>query len=94
MALGDTRPDKTLAIIALQRAASTPTEMTKQCLYQSVEDLFRIYLDFMGEYYGKRMVDMPTPERVKALYAFIGQQAPDEIAMEFDFSLLKQHPII
>ena len=94
VALGDTRPDNTSAIIALQRAASTPTEMTKQCLYQSVEDLFRIYLDFMGEYYGKRMVDMPTPERVKALYAFIGQQAPDEIAMEFDFSLLKQHPMI
>lgn len=94
VALGDTRPDNTSAIIALQRAASTPTEMTKQCLYQSVEDLFRIYLDFMGEYYGKRMVDMPTPERVKELYAFIGQQAPDEIAMEFDFSLLKQHPMI
>ena len=94
VALGDTRPDNTSAIIALQRAASTPTEMTKQCLYQSVEDLFRIYLDFMGEYYGKRMVDMPTPERVKQLYAFIGQQAPDEIAMEFDFSILKQHPMI
>ena len=94
VALGDTRPDNTSAIIALQRAASTPTEMTKQCLYQSVEDLFRIYLDFMGEYYGKRMVDMPTPENVKQIYAFIGQQAPDEIAMEFDFSLLKQHPMI
>ena len=94
VALGDTRPDNTSAIIALQRAASTPTEMTKQCLYQSVEDLFRIYLDFMGEYYGKRMVDMPTPENVKQIYAFIGQQAPDEIAMEFDFSILKQHPMI
>lgn len=94
VALGDTRPDNTSAIIALQRAASTPTEMTKQCLYQSVEDLFRIYLDFMAEYYGKRMVDMETPDKIKQAYALLGQQAPDEIPMEFDFSLLRQHPMI
>lgn len=94
VALGDTRPDNTSAIIALQRAASTPTEMTKQCLYQSVEDLFRVYLDFMAEYYGKRMVDMETPDKIKQAYALLGQQAPDEIPMEFDFSLLRQHPMI
>ena len=41
-ALGDTRPDNTSAIIALQRAASIPSEITKQNLYQSVEDLGRI----------------------------------------------------
>ena len=94
VALGDTRPDNTSAIIALQRAASTPTEMTKQCLYQSVEDLFRIYLDFMAEYYGKRMVDMETPDKIKQAYELLGQQAPDEIPMEFDFSLLRKHPMI
>ena len=33
VALGDTRPDNTSAIIALQRAAATPSEMTKQNLY-------------------------------------------------------------
>ncbi len=57
VALGDTRPDNTSAIIALQRAATTPTELTKQNLYRCVEELFRIYLEFMGEYYGVRMVD-------------------------------------
>lgn len=57
VALGDTRPDNSSAIIALQRAAATPTELTKQNLYRCVEELFRIYLDFMGEYYGVRTVN-------------------------------------
>lgn len=65
-AMGDTRPDNTSAIIALQRAASVPTEITKQNLYQSIEDLGRIYIDFMGEYYGTRVVgeveeEIPSP---------------------------------
>lgn len=93
VALGDTRPDNTSAIIALQRAASTPTEMTKQNLYQCVEDLFRIYLEFMAEYYGKRMVDMEPPQKVREAYQMIGQNPPDEIPMEFDFSTLKHHPM-
>ena len=62
VAMGDTRPDNTSAIIALQRAASIPAEITKQNLYQSVEDLGRIYLEFMGEYYGKRPVDVPVAD--------------------------------
>lgn len=55
-AMGDTRPDNTSAIIALQRAASVPSEITKQNLYQSIEDLGRIYIDFMGAYYGTRVI--------------------------------------
>lgn len=55
-AMGDTRPDNTSAIIALQRAASVPSEITKQNLYQSIEDLGRIYVDFMGAYYGTRVI--------------------------------------
>ena len=94
VALGDTRPDNTSAIIALQRAASTPTEMTKQNLYQCVEDLFRIYLEFMGEYYGKRTVDMEPPKAVQDAAAFAGQELPAEVPMPFDFKLLKQHPMI
>ncbi len=93
VALGDTRPDNTSAIIALQRAASTPTELTKQNLYGSIEDLHRIYLDFMAEYYGKRKVDVDTPEEIAQMYAFIGQAAPEKIQMEFDFSMLKNHPM-
>lgn len=93
VALGDTRPDNTSAIIALQRAASTPSEITKQNLYKSIEDLYRIYIEFMGEYYGKRYVDMTTPEEVRQVYDFIGQETPAEIPMQFDFSQLKDIPM-
>ena len=80
VALGDTRPDNTSAIIALQRASSVPMELTKQNLLQSVEDLGRIYLDFMGEYYGTRMVEIHNP--------FGGTDlAP------FDFADLKEIPM-
>lgn len=61
VALGDTRPDNTSAIIALQRAAATPMELTKQNLLQSIEDMGRIYMEFMGEYYGTRYVELPAP---------------------------------
>lgn len=93
VALGDTRPDNTSAIIALQRAASTPSEITKQNLYKSIEELYRIYIEFMGEYYGKRYVDMTTPEEVRQVYDFIGQETPAEIPMQFDFSQLKDMPM-
>lgn len=93
VALGDTRPDNTSAIIALQRAAATPSEMTKQNLYRAVESLFRIYLEFMSEYYGKRVVDMETPEKVRAALEFAGKEIPDEIAQKFDFNTLKNNPM-
>ena len=93
VALGDTRPDNTSAIIALQRAAATPSEMTKQNLYQSVEELYRIYLEFMGSFYGRRLVDMETPEQLRGVFQFVGQEMPPEISMAFDFSLLRQHPM-
>lgn len=92
VALGDTRPDNTSAIIALQRAASTPSELTKQNLYRSVEDLFRIYLEFMAEYYGERYVDMTPPEEVIQAAQFAGMKPPTQISAKFDFSTLKQHP--
>lgn len=94
VALGDTRPDNTSAIIALQRAAATPSEITKQNLYRQAESLFRIYLEFMGEYYGKRSVDMETPDDVKQAMEFAGEQVPSEIPVEFDFKLLKRHPML
>ena len=80
-------------IIALQRAASTPSEITKQNLYQSIEDLFRIYIEFMAEYYGKRAVDMPTPPQVEQALQFIQQDVPAEVPMQFDFKVLKDMPM-
>ncbi len=57
VALGDARIDNTSAIIALQRAAATPSEITRQNLNRCIEELARIYLEFIAEYYGVRRVD-------------------------------------
>lgn len=67
VALGDTRPDNTSAIIALQRAAATPMELTKQTLLQSIEDLGRIYIEFMAEYYGTRYIEIKGADQSKAV---------------------------
>ena len=91
VALGDTRPDNTSAIIALQRAASTPLELTKQNLRKAIEDLFRIYLDFMSVYYGKRMVTVAMPEKALGAYDLAGMQAPKRTRQLFDFGTLKRH---
>ena len=80
VALGDTRPDNTSAIIALQRAAATPMELTKQNLLQSIEDLGRIYMEFMGEYYGERYVEISNP------------YDNSKLVVPFDFSILKEIP--
>jgi len=80
VALGDTRPDNTSAIIALQRAAATPMELTKQNLLQAIEDQGRIYMEFMGEYYGTRYVEAAGPD---------GQ---GKVVVEFDFSTLQKIP--
>ncbi len=93
VALGDTRPDNTSAIIALQRAAATPSEITKQNIYQAVEDLYRIFIEFMAHYYGTRNVDVSTPEPVKQAMEFIEQDVPPEVPMPFDFSTLKDMPM-
>ena len=98
VALGDTRPDNTSAIIALQRAAATPSELTKQNIYSAIEDLTRIFLEFMGEYYGTRWVDRPITENERQL-AMIAQQVnpeqeiPEEVPEQFDFSAIKEHPV-
>ena len=99
VALGDTRPDNTSAIIALQRAAATPSELTKQNIYSAIEDLARIYLDFMGEYYGIRYVDRPVKESERQALAFAQMANPDieipeEVPEPFDFGLLKENPVI
>ena len=62
VALGDTRPDNTSAIIALQRAAATPMEL------QSVEQMGEIYMEFMAEYYGIRQVEVEDSRTGEKLY--------------------------
>lgn len=90
VAMGDSRPDNTSAIIALQRAANTPMELTKQNLYQCIEDMGRIWLDMMSVYYGVRKVEVkmsiaPPGEQP------LGMNLPEQTFMQdFDFGALKE----
>lgn len=89
-AMGDARPDNTSAIIALQRASAVPSELTKQDLYQCVEDLGNIYVEFMTANYGTRTVKAPTPD-LSGLPI-----APPETStqtLDFDFSTLRDMPM-
>lgn len=88
VALGDTRPDNTSAIIALQRAAATPMELTKQALLQAIEDMGRIYMDFMAVYYGERFVEVPVPQNPLALPDPSGKTPSKTVVIPFDFSAL------
>lgn len=82
VALGEGKAYNTSAIVALQKAAATPHEITRQNLYQNIEDLGRIYIDFMAEYYGERLIDVPQ-EAEEAL-EFAEMPAPT-----FDYNTLK-----
>lgn len=92
-ALGETRPDNTSAIIALQRAASIPSEITKQNLYKSIEDLGRIYLDFMSAYYGKRKVQVSMPDVGTDILAFAGKDPEELETVLFDYGILNDMPM-
>lgn len=92
-ALGETRPDNTSAIIALQRAASIPSEITKQNLYKSIEDLGRIYLDFMAAYYGKRKVQVSMPDVGADILAFAGKNPEEQETVLFDYGILNDMPM-
>ena len=92
-ALGETRPDNTSAIIALQRAASIPSEITKQYLYKSIEDLGRIYLDFMAAYYGKRKVQVSMPDVGSDILAFAGKDPEELETVLFDYGILNDMPM-
>ena len=81
-AMGDTRPDNTSAIIALQRAAAVPSELTKQNLYQSIEDLGRIYIDFMAANYGVRTIGV-NEFGMEELFDF-GQLRDEPMSLKLD----------
>lgn len=90
VAMGDSRPDNTSAIIALQRAANTPIELIKQNDYQGIEDLARIFIDIMSVRYGTRMVevtmDMDNPGEQP-----LGMQLPAQSFLQpFDYSILRE----
>ncbi len=99
VALGDARPDNTSAIIALQRAAATPNELTRQNLYTSIEELGAIYLDFMAGYYGVRLVEVDPRDEVGAEIAdFAGPalqlNARGKMVLPYDFAMLRDIPML
>ena len=90
VAMGDSRPDNTSAIIALQRAANTPMELTKQNDYQAMEDFVRICIDMMAVNYGTRMVEV-SMDMDKPGEQPLGMSLPTQSFMEpFDFSRLRE----
>lgn len=50
-ALGDVTPNNTSAILALQQSSNLPLEGVKRALYQFVEDIGLVWLDFLFAYY-------------------------------------------
>lgn len=90
VAMGDSRPDNTSAIIALQRAANTPTEMTKQNDHNCIEELTYIFLDIMATRYGTRMVEVALDMDKPGEQPLGMQLEPQNFLQPFDFSLLKE----
>lgn len=93
VAMGDSRPDNTSAIIALQRAANTPMELTKQNDHQCLEDAGRIFLDIMSVRYGTRDVEV-SMDMDDVGSQPLGMNLPKQTFTEsFDFSILKTIPL-
>ena len=88
-ALGDAQPENTSAIIALQRASAVPGELTRQNLYESLEDLGRIYIDFMVNHYGTRKALMDQPEGFSGPAAAAGIRSGEKLPVSFDFAQLR-----
>ncbi|SMC41082.1 hypothetical protein [Papillibacter cinnamivorans] len=80
-ALGEAKAYNTSALVANQRASAIPHDVTRTALYQSIEDLGRIYMDLMRVNYGERYTMMRNEST--------GVSAP---AM-FDFSVLNRLPL-
>lgn len=92
-ALGNTRPDNTSAIVALQRAAAIPAELTKQNLYECIEDLGRIYIAFMAANYGVRPVDVPAEAAIGAETAQFAGATASTMQIDFDFANVRECPM-
>lgn len=93
VAMGDSRPDNTSAIIALQRAANTPMELTKQNDYKCLEDAGRIWIDIMAVRYGVRKVEM-SMDMDKPGEQPLGMDLPKQsFIVDFDFSKLREMQI-
>ncbi len=92
VALGNARPDNTSAILALQRATSVPLELVRQNLYRAIEELGRIYMDYMRCCYGVRTVQVTMALHSRRQPLDMG--LPDQsFQRPFDFSVLERLPV-
>ena len=89
VAMGDSRPDNTSAIIALQRAANTPMEMTKQNDHKCLSEAGRIWLDMMSVRYGVRYVSVNMQMDKPGEQPLGMELEPQVFTQQFDFSKLK-----
>ena len=99
--MGNVKPDNTSALMVLQTNSEVPLENIRSNLYEWVEDVGAILLDFMGTYYGRRPVVVDHefeelvvgPGGVPAIDPMTGQMKTQKvvrkIVQEFDFSQFK-----
>ena len=66
-----------------------PQELTKQNLFQSIEDLGNIWLDLMRAYYGERYVEVRPREDQRDIPGAESSALP----RPFDFSILNRVPL-
>ena len=89
VAMGDSRPDNTSAIIALQRAANTPMELTKQNDHQCLTDAGRIWMDIMSVKYGVRFVSVDMDMDKPGEQPLGMELEPQTFTEAFDFGILR-----
>lgn len=99
--MGNVRPDNTSALMVLQTNAEVPLENIRSGVYEWVEDIGGILLDFMGTYYGTRpvVVDQEfeefitgpdgTPQIDPQTGQMMTQKIVRKVMKEFDFSQFK-----
>lgn len=99
--MGNVKPDNTSALMVLQTNAEVPLENIRSGVYEWIEDIGGILLDFMGTYYGTRpvVVDQEfeefitgpdgTPQIDPKTGQMMTQKIVRKVLKEFDFSQFK-----
>lgn len=81
---GDVRPENTSAIVVITKQASIPLEGVKMELYNLVEDLAYIDLEFMKNYYGKRKVKVQVADQTKVIEYDFNKISSDSFETKVD----------
>ena len=99
--MGNVKPDNTSALMVLQTNAEVPLENIRSGVYEWIEDIGGILLDFMGTYYGTRpvVVDQEfeefitgpdgTPQIDPQTGQMMTQKIVRKVLKEFDFRQFK-----